>query len=116
MRISILHKDVYEYLVESGISCEYMEKEKHIKIFIQIEEKQYELRMKFPQYYPYEFPEIYIENRKELCIPHLYIDNKLCLYDTNEVLPNPEQYREEALESVRLEPPHTYGFPTNWEP
>ena len=27
--------------------------------------------------------------------------NKLCLYDTNEVLPNPEQYREEALESVR---------------
>ena len=96
-----MHKDVYEYLVESGISCEYMEKEKHIKIFIQIEEKQYELRMKFPQYYPYEFPEIYIEDQKELCIPHLYTDNKLCLYDTNEVLPNPERYREEALESVR---------------
>lgn len=57
--------------------------------------------MKFPQYYPYEFPEIYIEDQKELCIPHLYTDNKLCLYDTNEVLPNPERYREEALESVR---------------
>ena len=39
--------------------------------------------------------------KKELCIPHLYTDNKLCLYDTNEVLPNPERYREEALESVR---------------
>ena len=25
----------------------------------------------------------------------------MCLYDTNEVLPNPERYREEALESVR---------------
>ena len=90
-----------EYLVESGISCEYMEKEKQIKIFIQTEGNQYELRMKFPQYYPYEFPEIYIEDQKELCIPHLYTDNKLCLYDTNEVLPNPERYREEALESVR---------------
>ena len=96
-----MHKDVYEYLVESGISCEYMEKEKQIKIFIQTEGNQYELRMKFPQYYPYEFPEIYIEDQKELCIPHLYTDNKLCLYDTNEVLPNPERYREEALESVR---------------
>lgn len=77
-----MHKDVYEYLVESGISCEYMEKEKQIKIFIQTEGNQYELRMKFPQYYPYEFPEIYIEDQKELCIPHLYTDNKLCLYDT----------------------------------
>ena len=96
-----MHKDVYEYLVESGISCEYMEKEKQIKIFIQTEGNQYDLRMKFPQYYPYEFPEIYIEDQKELCIPHLYTDNKLCLYDTNEVLPNPERYREEALESVR---------------
>ena len=52
-----MHKDVYEYLVESGISCEYMEKEKQIKIFIQTEGNQYELRMKFPQYYPYEFPD-----------------------------------------------------------
>jgi hypothetical protein len=80
-----LHKDVYEYLVESGISCEYMEKEKQIKIFIQTEGNQYELRMKFPQYYPYEFPEIYIEDQKELCIPHLYTDNKLCLYDKRSI-------------------------------
>ena len=70
-----MHKDVYEYLVESGISCEYMEKEKQIKIFIQTEGNQYELRMKFPQYYPYEFPEIYIEDQKEL-----YIQTINCAY------------------------------------
>ena len=79
MRISILHKDVYEYLVESGISCEYMEKEKQIKIFIQIEGKQYELRMKFPQYYPYEFPEI-ISRIKKNFVYHIYIQTINCAY------------------------------------
>ena len=95
-----MHKDVFEYLLSQGIECEYINEKDQIKLYIQIEDIRYELYMKFPKYYPYEFPDIYIEDRKGLCIPNLYTNNKLCLYDTNETLPNPEKFLEEALESV----------------
>lgn len=100
MRINILHKDVFEFLLQCGINCEYVDQKDQIKIIIQTDETQYEVHMKFPQYYPYEFPELYIEDKKGLRIPHLYTNNKMCIFDTNEVLPNPDKYLEEAKESV----------------
>lgn len=100
MRTSILHKDVFDFLLKNGIDCEYIAEQDQIKILIQIEENSYELYMKFPQYYPYEFPEIYIKDTKNLHIPHRYSDDMLCLYDTNETLPNPQRFLEEALETV----------------
>ena len=78
MRTSILHKDVFDFLLKNGIDCEYIAEQDQIKILIQIEENSYELYMKFPQYYPYEFPEIYIKDTKNLHIPHRYSDDMLC--------------------------------------
>ena len=95
-----MHKDVYEYLKEKGINCDYDKESDNIKLFFEIEDVIYELSMKFPRYYPYEFPEIFIKDTKELTIPHLYTNNKLCLYDINEVLPSPEKKLEDALDCV----------------
>ncbi len=95
-----MHKAVYEFLLKNGIDCEYVAEEDQIKILIRVEEIEYELCMKFPQYYPYEFPEIYIIDTKGLRIPTRYSDNMLCLYDLNETLPNPQRFLEEALETV----------------
>ena len=100
MRINILHNNVYDYLLKNNIKCEYDDEDKQIKIYVQIEEIQVELYMRFPQYYPYEFPKIYIEDTKGIHIPNIYINNQLCLYDLNETLPNPERFLEEALETV----------------
>ena len=95
-----MHNKVYEYLLKKKIECEYDEENKQIKIYVQIDEIQVELYMKFPQYYPFEFPKIYIEDTKGIHIPNIYADNQLCLYDLNETLPNPKRFLEEALETV----------------
>ena len=95
-----MHNNVYDYLLKNNIKCEYDDEDKQIKIYVQIEEIQVELYMRFPQYYPYEFPKIYIEDTKGIHIPNIYINNQLCLYDLNETLPNPERFLEEALETV----------------
>ena len=100
MRIVILHKKVYEFLLKSGIDCDYDEDNDEIKIYITIENINFKLLMKFPRYYPYEFPEVYIDDTKGLIIPHMYTNNRLCLYDTNEVLPNPQYFLEDALDIV----------------
>lgn len=100
MRIVILHKQVYEFLLKNGIDCNYDAEKDEINIYITLEDFKYELYMKFPLYYPYEFPELYINNTNGLMIPHMYTGNRLCLYDTNEVLPNPQNFLQDALDSV----------------
>lgn len=100
MRIVILHKEVYEFLLKSGIDCNYDAEKDEINICITLEDFKYELCMKFPLYYPYEFPELYINDINGLMIPHMYTSNRLCLYDTNEVLPNPQNFLQDALDSV----------------
>lgn len=100
MRIVILHKEVYEFLLKSGIDCNYDTEKDEINICITLEDFKYELCMKFPLYYPYEFPELYINDINGLMIPHMYTSNRLCLYDTNEVLPNPQNFLQDALDSV----------------
>jgi len=95
-----LHKDVFEYLVDNRINCIYDSEKEEISISIVIEDEEYELIMKFPQYYPYTFPEIYIYKNIDFILPHRYVNKRLCLYDENERLPRPEVYLEEALETA----------------
>lgn len=95
-----MHRDVYEFLQKNGVECKYDDVKDEIRFCLKINDVEYELYMKFPEYYPYEFPEIFIEDTKNLAIPHIYIGNRLCLYDTNEVLPEPEKYLENALECI----------------
>ena len=71
MRIVILHKQVYEFLLKNGIDCNYDAEKDEINIYITLEDFKYELYMKFPLYYPYEFPELYINNTNGLMIPHM---------------------------------------------
>lgn len=100
MRIAILHKEVYKFLLKNGIDCNYDDQKDEINICITLEDFKYGLCMKFPRYYPYEFPEIYMDDTNGLIIPHMYTGNKLCLYDTNEVVPNPQNFLQDALDSV----------------
>lgn len=95
-----MHKEIYEFLVSNGIDCDYDNTNDVIDIRIKIDEITYELYMKFPLYYPYEFPSVYIKDRQRLTIPHIYTDDKLCLYDDNEVVPNPENYLHDALACI----------------
>lgn len=55
-----MHKQVYEFLLKNGIDCDYDAEKDEINICITLEDFKYELCMKFPHYYPYEFPEVYI--------------------------------------------------------
>lgn len=95
-----MHNDVFKYLVDNGFQCNYDTEKDEISIKIVVEDEEYELVMKFPQYYPYEFSEIYIYDNVEFILPHRYVNKKLCLYDENERLPHPEFYLEESLETV----------------
>lgn len=96
-----MHEKVLRYLIENGIECSYDKTMKRINISINIDETYFNLSMRFPKYYPYVFPNIFLDDSKDICIPHRYTNNKLCLYDTNETSPSPEKYLQEALECVK---------------
>ena len=96
MKIAILHKKVYEYLISKGIDCCYCEEKNEIVIRPTIEELEIELIMRFPLYYPYEFPQIYLFQEIDFKVPHRYTNKQLCLVDTNEESAIPEQYLEIA--------------------
>lgn len=96
-----MHEKILKYLIENGIDCSYDEETESIRISVNIDDICLNLMMRFPQYYPYVFPDILLADSKGIHVPHRYTDNKLCLYDTNEVAPSPEKYLQEALDCVK---------------
>jgi len=96
VKIVILHEKVYEFLISKGIECCLCQEKNEIVIRATIEELVVEFTMRFPLYYPYEFPQIYLFQELDFKVPHRYIDKQLCLVDTNEETAIPEQYLEIA--------------------
>ena len=87
-------------MLQNGIDCSYNEKLDYILLNIPIDGETFQLIMRFPKYYPYSFPKILLVDCKGYKIPHRYTDESLCLYDLNEMLPDPDNYLEDALMTV----------------
>ncbi len=89
-----MHKDVFEYLSSKGYLCSYNESDDTISIIIDVEAQPIELIMKFPRFYPFEFPEIYCYQDLDFRVPHVYTNKQLCLYDENEEIADPQLFLE----------------------
>ena len=100
MKIVILHKEIVSYLSEQGYICRYEDEEKVITIEICVEDRDIQLVMKLPRFYPYEFPQLYCYQEFDFLIPHVCTDNQLCLFDENEETVYPEKYLETARISI----------------
>lgn len=87
-------------MIQNGIDCSYDEKSDCISLDIPIDDEDFRLLMMFPKYYPYCFPKVLLADSKGFKIPHRYTDKSLCLYDLNEILPNPDNYLEDALMTI----------------
>ena len=100
MKIVILHKEIVSYLLEQGYKCKYDDEDRIIRIEVCVEEKNIELVMKLPKFYPYDFPEVYCYQELDFLMPHVYTNNRLCLFDENEETMYPERHLEIAKMSV----------------
>lgn len=89
-----MHRDVFDYLSSKGHLCSYNESDDTISINVVVEERSIELIMKFPRFYPYEFPEIYCYQDLDFRMPHVYTSKQLCLYDENEEIADPQFFLE----------------------
>ena len=100
MKTVILHKEIVSYLSEQGYICRYEDEEKIIEIEICVEDRDIQLVMKLPRFYPYEFPKLYCYQEFDFPLPHVYTNNQLCLFDENEETVYPEKYLEIAKISI----------------
>lgn len=100
MKIVILHKEIVSYLSKQGYICRYEDEEKVITIEVCVEDRDIQLIMKLPRFYPYEFPELYCYQEFDFLLPHVYTNNQLCLFDENEETVYPEKYLEIAKISI----------------
>lgn len=100
VKIVILHREIVNYLSEQGYRCKYEDAENDIKIEICVEDRDIQLVMKLPRFYPYEFPELYCYQEFDFFVPHVYTNKRLCLFDENEETAYPEQYLEIAKISI----------------
>lgn len=94
----ILLKEIYEYLIGQGFSCEL--KDNEIELILQVDNYNIPLILRLPNHFPYEFIEIYMYDCFGFTIPHRYTNNMLCIYDRNEVIPNPEMYLQETVIAI----------------
>lgn len=75
----------------SDLNIKVSQLEEHIGIVFTVDSKEIELVCKFPDAFPYVFPQIFLSEKTHNdigSIPHIISDSSLCLFNAEKVIPN----------------------------
>lgn len=100
VKIDILLSEINELFVRNGYESEILNNK--IEMKLKIEDEFVNIKINIPNDYPYTFLEVYLEDRNQLSfkIPHMIVENRLCLFDEGSDRHDYKEYLKIALETI----------------